>query len=373
MYNHEKPLTKSQEDFLKDLYYNKKLLYGGRRLFNYIEENYPDFKPHLYRSQVEKWVGSQEIHQIYLKRPVKEKESRQIYSSTHSKIIQVDLIDFTSRPYKGNNFILVVIDIFSKKLWAKPLRTKTAVEVKSKLNPILNEIKPKVIQTDNGNEFAFQYPDGITHIKSQAYTPQNQGIVERTNGTIKSILNKYFKLTNKNDWPNIIKEVVDNYNDSYNQSIKNTPNNIYKYSEEQIQELASKRNQINKDKDELLELGTRVRIKLPKNNYKKGNPIFSEQIFEIVKRLKGTGNSRNRYKVKEIETGDVFSGTYNNTKLQIINKVDKAPGNSLQKSLTKRKTIKQEREGIKGRMRLREIKDLEEQPVLKESLRPKRK
>ena len=80
----------------------------------------------------------------------------------------------------------MTIDTFTHKLFAKPLRNKTAENVGEAIQNIFDEnnINPKVIQTDNGTEFN-DIPTNAKHIKSNSYTPQNQAIVERANQTIK--------------------------------------------------------------------------------------------------------------------------------------------------------------------------------------------
>jgi Integrase core domain. len=51
--------------------------------------------------------------------------------------------------------ILVVINVFSKYLWVKPVKRKTAKDVATAMEKILSEMKHPVhnIQTDLGKEF----------------------------------------------------------------------------------------------------------------------------------------------------------------------------------------------------------------------------
>ena len=67
------------------------------------------------------------------------------------------------------------------------------------LNNIIQDIqkdhKINTIQSDNGPEFRISFPT-IKHIQSRPYTPQQQGIVERSNGTVKNILNRIMESEN---------------------------------------------------------------------------------------------------------------------------------------------------------------------------------
>jgi hypothetical protein len=312
VFPHEMPLTERQTDLLKDLYYNKKLIFGIHKLFKYVQKNHPTFK--IYRKQIENWLKKQEVNQLYLKRPQKQKSSRQIYSNQPDAIFQSDLIDFSNRSYKGFNYILMVVDIYSRFLWAFPLKNKTVEDVKTKLFPLLRDRLPSVIQTDNGTEFNLGLPNeqlNIKHIKSNSYTPQNQAIVERINGTLKSVLFKALYLAKTNNWIGILDKVVDAYNTTYQRMIKTTPKEAYDKAE-----IDNPRNKINKDKDKVLDIGTLVRIKTKKNS--KGEPIYSLAIYEISKILKGKDFSRNRYKLVNRESRRELKNTLNNTQFQVI-------------------------------------------------------
>jgi hypothetical protein len=74
--------------------------------------------------------------------------------------MMADVIDLKNQPITGKDnegtykAILVCIDCFSRVLYARPLKTKTQEEIKSQLRSIFERApKPKVISTDNGNEF----------------------------------------------------------------------------------------------------------------------------------------------------------------------------------------------------------------------------
>lgn len=66
---------------------------------------------------------------------------------------QADLaqMDNYAKMNRGYKFILVVINCFSKFLYARPLKTKSAQEVTSAMESILKENhSPKNLQTDQG-------------------------------------------------------------------------------------------------------------------------------------------------------------------------------------------------------------------------------
>ena len=54
---------------------------------------------------------------------------------------------------KNFNYILTVIDIFSKFAWAIPIKKKTSEEIMRACSIIFRERKPSKIHTDKGLEF----------------------------------------------------------------------------------------------------------------------------------------------------------------------------------------------------------------------------
>ena len=311
MYPHQRPLTERQEDLMKTLYYNKNLMFGIQKLFKYLQENHANYN--IYRAQVAKWLKSQEIYQLYQKKPVKRKSTRTIFSNKAKAILQLDLIDFSKRPFNNYNYILTAVDIYSRKLWAYPLQAKTVEEVERTITPLIEELKPQVIQTDSGNEFRFN-PDDVKMLKSPSYTPQTQGIVERINGIIKNVIYKYLYNSKTNNWVDILPVAVEAYNDTYHTSLKNTPNKVFAGTVQ-----VDNRKKVDKDKDKIINEGTYVRLKVPSSAYKtKGAPIYSKNIFKIIAITKGKDFSRNRYKLQDIGTGRVAPNTYNNTQFIII-------------------------------------------------------
>ncbi|GFX97578.1 uncharacterized transposon-derived protein F54H12.3 [Trichonephila clavipes] len=95
---------------------------------------------------------------------------------------QADLVDMQSLAEfnKGYKYLLTCIDLFSKFAWTVPLKDKFGKSVKSGLEIIFKERKPKVLQTDAGQ-------DGETI--SQYYDrPQYLPLVRHSFQTIQSEL-----------------------------------------------------------------------------------------------------------------------------------------------------------------------------------------
>jgi transposase InsO family protein len=105
----------------------------------------------------------------------------------------------------GNKFGLIIVDDYSHFTWAFFLqdKSKTQEVLKKFLRREQNEfdVKVKKIRSDNSTEFKntqvedFLDEEGIKHEFSAPYTPQQNGVAERKNGTLiemaRTILDEY--------------------------------------------------------------------------------------------------------------------------------------------------------------------------------------
>lgn len=66
--------------------------------------------------------------------------------------MQYDMNSF-SEQNSGYKYILTIIDVFSKYAFARPVKSKTGLDVFKAFKDITKNRKPKTIQSDSGNEF----------------------------------------------------------------------------------------------------------------------------------------------------------------------------------------------------------------------------
>ena len=87
---------------------------------------------------------------------------------------------------------LQIVDVYSRYVMPKPLKTKSSREVAKALEHVLLvNLAPDIIQCDNGQEFKGNSVKlllnkyNIKMINSRPYHPQSQGKCERSNSVIK--------------------------------------------------------------------------------------------------------------------------------------------------------------------------------------------
>lgn len=141
-----------------------------------------------------------------------------------SNTIQVDLIEM--QPFRhvnrGLRYILIAIDIFSKKAYAVGMKDKTAKTTVNAMEKIFDKIGERIlnIHNDAGSEFM---NNQMTRLLARSgginqyitYSGKKASIVERLIRTIKRKIYMRFSLQGSYKWYNILDEIIDEYNNTW--------------------------------------------------------------------------------------------------------------------------------------------------------------
>lgn len=203
---------------------------------------------------------------------------------------QADLaqMDLYAKENKNFKYILIVIDCFSKFVYARGLRTKTGQDVTRAFKEILNDskINPKNLQTDQGKEFfnrtfeSLMKENDINHYCT--YSKMKASIVERVIRTIKDKLYRYFSLNGTHRWIDILQGIVDDYNHTKHRTINMKPCDVNPKNEQTL--LKTRYNRIKIAKKGKLKVNDMVRISKAKHIFSKGySPNWTTEIFKVVK------------------------------------------------------------------------------------------
>lgn len=205
-------------------------------------------------------------------------------------LYQCDLMEFIpyARENKGNKYILIIIDCFSKYVWTHPLKNKTALEVTNAMQNILKSISPpRNLQVDDGKEFWNKsFLDLCKKYKINLYStfsPIKASMVERVIRTIKNLLYKEFSFRGQYKWIDILQEITSKYNSTKHSTTGLTPKEgIKKKNERKIKLKAFTHLKIaGRGK---FHVNDKVRISKYKTIFAKGyTPNWSTEIFNIKK------------------------------------------------------------------------------------------
>jgi len=200
-------------------------------------------------------------------------------------LMQGDLVEMI--PYAGENkgykYMLTLIDCFSKKGYAIPVKDKTAKSVTEAMASILPDGVVH-LQTDEGKEFfnkdfkELMKKRGIIHYHT--YSHLKASVVERFNRTLKTWMWTEFSAQGTYQWLEMLPKLLRRYNNKVHRSIGMAPKDVApRNSSTVLAKLMPKQNKNNKTK---FKVGDHVRISKYKHVFAKGyQPSWTTEVFKI--------------------------------------------------------------------------------------------
>ena len=183
------------------------------------------------------------IDEIYSKAPKKNYETNKIIYNNLDEIWSIDLadmIDYKISNNKGYRYIFIIIDNFSRFLWAIPLKNYHSQTITNEFSNILttSKRKPLKIESDRGMEWNNSIFQNLLITKKIHHysrsTDKGPSIVERVIRTIRNLLKKPVFERGNADWLSELPSVIKQYNNTIHHSIKMTPIQASKKSNEKI-------------------------------------------------------------------------------------------------------------------------------------------
>ena len=236
------------------------------------------------------------IDEIYSKDPKKNYSTNKISYNYIDEIWSIDLadmIDYKVSNNKGFRYIFIVIDNFSKYLWGMPLKNKYSQTITNEFSNILtsSKRKPLKIESDRGTEFYnsifqnFLKSKNIHHYSR--YTDKGPSIAERVIRTIRNLLKKpVFEKGNAN-WLSELPSVIKQYNNTVHHSIKMTPIQASKKSNEKL--VYSNLQDNRENQKPKFKLGQLVRTADIKRVFSKGDSTnYSYKLYTITEVIHDT-------------------------------------------------------------------------------------
>ena len=239
---------------------------------------------------------SQQLADELHKPMTKNFSKRKVVSNWIDKIWAADLVEMQkfSKWNKGIKYLLMVIDVFSKYGWIKPLEDKKTESVSKAFNETFKKSKrkPTMLWTDKGSEFISKHlKEFLKKEKIKMYHTENEeksSVVERWNRTMKNRMWKMFTANNNTVYWDKLDKLVDDYNNTKHSSVKMTPNEASKKENEEKVFVNLYGDLIYwKPKKPKFAIGDKVRIsKYKRRVFDKGyTPNWTEEVFVVDKIL----------------------------------------------------------------------------------------
>jgi hypothetical protein len=210
-----------KENKLKEIFETDKNIVGKGiyGLFKYLQSKYIGFT----RNDIQEFMQSKNSN-YQMRQPLTTRTNKPIISKFPNQLWGIDLIDMNE--LSPNNYrwryILNVVDIFTRKVWLTRLKRKEAIDVKMEFENICQRagVKCNSLISDNGKEWLGEFQqfckdNDIQQRFTRSYSPEANGVVERSNKDIRKILRAYLIENNNLQWYNILDEIEENKNNSY--------------------------------------------------------------------------------------------------------------------------------------------------------------
>ena len=236
------------------------------------------------------------VAEIYSKPPLRNYPTNKKIYNHIDEIWSIDLADMSDYKISNNKsyrYIFIVIDNFSKYLWAIPLKNKYSKTITNEFSNLLttSKRKPLKIESDRGTEFYnsifqnFLKSKNIQHYSR--YTDKGPNIAERVIRTVRNLLKKPVFLAGNADWISEIPSVIKQYNNTIHNSTKKTPIQASKKVNEKkvYSNLQDRRRKLNPK----YKLGQLVRTADIKKVFSKGDSTnYSYMLYTITEVIHDT-------------------------------------------------------------------------------------
>ena len=271
------------------------------------------------RKQIKEFIKSQKSYTLHkqIQRP---KEYRRVYAHGINELWQADLLDF--QKFKDENeqyrYACFIIDVFSKKLWVKPLKFKTGTALTKALSLLIMMELPKKLQCDQGTEFfnkkVAKMLEAFGVKLYHSYSDKKASVVERVQRTIRSRLYRAFTNQKNHNWISIIDNIVDGYNHSYHRSIKMAPADVKPSHTKKIHRTLYPTIKKFKKRTEF-KVGNLVKItKFRKTLKKEADRAWTDENFVIKAKL---NTKPTTYYLQDLK-GEDISGSFYSEELQHV-------------------------------------------------------
>lgn len=232
-----------------------------------------------------------------------------------------EMIEYASKN-DSMKYILVIIDIFSRQLAARPLPNKSAETVKEAVKDVFdNEMKaPIIFRTDDGREYSNKIFNEYLNSKSVyhqvALGPHKASYAERIIKTLKTKISRYIVETNSERYIDQLPNFVTAYNKSYHSSIKMRPIDVTEDNAKKLFWRFYKPKSIRKPKKFTLRVGDHVRISHLRSKFDRQYwEKFTGEVFLVKRRYR-----RQNLQVYELTdlNGETVKGSFYRQELQKV-------------------------------------------------------
>jgi hypothetical protein len=183
------------------------------------------------KDRIKKFIDNQTEQQLTKQTKEKKNKLGHIISFNPDTSYQIDIFDISkySTYNKNYKYLFAMIDIFSRKAYAIPMKDKTMVQTSKALDKIIVDNKLQPISITSDNDASFEGVDfqkiikkyDIYHHEVIVGDHHGLGIIDRFARTLKTILTRLFLRTKSKNWVDSLNRIIEAYNKTPNGGIAN--------------------------------------------------------------------------------------------------------------------------------------------------------
>lgn len=261
-------------------------------------------------------IHEQKVAQIHTIDRKNKKTLGHIITYAQNNNWQIDISDMStySSTNKGFKYILLAIDVFSRKAYAQPMKNKSEKSVTEAFNRMITYEQPIRITSDKDSAFTskeFQQNIDDKDISQVIVTVGDHhalGLIDRLTRTLKEMTYKHFTDNNSTNWIDHLQHYINVYNTNPHSGVKdlapndvNNPDNTKAILQENIKKALSMK-LLKPD----IYVGDVVRVKIT-GTFKKGyEPNYSEETYRVVRVTKVSAilDNGTRHKFSDLKKVD---------------------------------------------------------------------
>jgi hypothetical protein len=314
------------EEILGEIY-NDPTNSAGFSGVNSLLEAAREKDPSIKKKDVEHFLRGHRTYSLHRPRRVHFKRAKTV-ASGYMTDVQVDLADMKSlsRTNKGYKYILLGIDVLSKRLFAVPVKTKSAADMLEAFKNLFEQMpqKPWRIYSDLGTEFCngtlSKYFEEMEIQKLKATSPyQKASLAERAIRNMKQRLYRFMGHNSKAVWMDALPHIIDAINHSKSRTHGLRPVDVTPENAQQVwKKLYGDELEFKKILKPKFMKGDLVRMSRGKGTFEKGYmQNWADEILEIDE-VKRHGKPI-QYKVQDLK-GNKFKGNFYGEELAKVRK-----------------------------------------------------
>ena len=266
------------------------------------------------KKEIDEFIGKRVEQQKTIIKNERKKTLGKIVAYRPLSLIQMDIYVMAKyvKDNKGYKYILCMIDVFTRKVWAYKMKKKDNKNVQDSFKKFISdsnikEYTPIILMSDNDSTFINESFHEILEKNQIIHQPNilddhhALGLIDRFARTLKMILTRLFLQTKSTNWINYLDEILKNYNNNGHSAIDHiAPNEVFfepygsislkspstlKKNFETIYNINYEKSLFNISISDI-DVNDKVRIKI-KGQFRKGTEArYTDEVY-TVKKVKG--------------------------------------------------------------------------------------